>query len=96
MVVNPSVPAKTVAEFIAYAEANPGKVNMASLGNGTATHVFGELFKMMTGVDLVHVPCRTSYMLSGQVHVAFPPMPFANAQIRAGELRVPRSDRRKA
>ena len=56
MVVNPSVPAKTVPEFIAYAKANPGKINMASAGNGTATHVFGELFKMMTSVDMVHVP----------------------------------------
>ena len=58
MVVNPSVPAKTVPEFIAYAKANPGKINMASAGNGTPTHVFGELFKMMAGVDLVHVPYR--------------------------------------
>jgi tripartite-type tricarboxylate transporter receptor subunit TctC len=82
---------KTVPEFIAYAKANPGKVNMASPGNGTSPHVFGELFKMMTGVDLVHVPYRTSYMpdlLGGQVHVAFPPMPFAIAQIRAGKLRA--------
>ena len=62
MVVNPSVPVKTVPEFIAYAKANPGKVNMASPGNGTFPHVLGELFKMMTGVDLVHVPYRTSYM----------------------------------
>jgi len=90
MVVNPSVPARTVPEFIAYAKANPGKVNMASPGNGTAPHVFGELFKIVTGVDLVHIPYRSSYMpdlLSGQVHVAFPPMPFAIAQIRAGKLR---------
>ena len=58
MVVNPSVPAKTVPEFIAYAKANPGKINMASAGNGTAAHVSGELFKMMTGVDMVHVPYR--------------------------------------
>ena len=58
MVVNPSVPAKTVPEFIAYAKANPGKINMASSGNGTAAHVAGELFKMMTGVDMVHVPYR--------------------------------------
>ena len=58
MVVNPSVPAKTVPEFIAYAKANPGKINMASAGNGTAPHVAGELFKMMTGVDMVHVPYR--------------------------------------
>src|SRR5262245_14154051 len=58
MVVNPSVPAKTVPEFIAYAKANPGKINMASAGNGTPAHVAGELFKMMTGVSLVHVPYR--------------------------------------
>ena len=58
MEVNPSVPAKTVPEFIAYAKANPGKINMASAGNGTALHVAGELFKMMTGVDMVHVPYR--------------------------------------
>ena len=58
MVVNPSVPAKTVPEFIAYAKANPGKINMASAGIGTAPHVSGELFKMMTGVDMVHVPYR--------------------------------------
>jgi tripartite-type tricarboxylate transporter receptor subunit TctC len=90
MVVNPSVPAKTVPEFIAYAKANPGKLNMASPGNGTAPHVFGELFKMTTGVDLVHVPYRASYMpdlLSGQAPVAFPPISFAIAQIRAGKLR---------
>ena len=58
MVVNPSVPAKTVPEFIAYAKANPGKINMASAGNGTTLHVAGELFKMMAGVDMVHVPYR--------------------------------------
>ena len=58
MVVNPSVPAKTVPEFIAYAKANPGKINMASGGIGTSDHVAGELFKMMTGVDMVHVPYR--------------------------------------
>ena len=60
MVVNPSVPAKTVPEFIAYAKANPGKINMASAGNGTARHVSGELFKMMTGIDMLHVPYRGS------------------------------------
>ena len=58
MVVNPSFPAKTVPEFIAYAKANPGKINMASAGNGTLTHMSGELFKMMAGVDMVHVPYR--------------------------------------
>src|SRR6266849_2656984 len=62
MVVNPSVPAKTVPEFIAYAKANPGKINMASSGNGALTHVFGELFKTMTGTNLVHVPYRGGYV----------------------------------
>jgi tripartite-type tricarboxylate transporter receptor subunit TctC len=74
MVVNPSVPAKTVPEFIAYAEANAGKINMGSSGIGAATHVFDELFKMMTGTSLVHIPYRTGYvpdLLSGQVQVVF-------------------------
>ncbi|HEY2530500.1 MAG TPA: tripartite tricarboxylate transporter substrate-binding protein, partial [Xanthobacteraceae bacterium] len=77
IVVNPSVPTKTIPEFIAYAKANPGKLNMASSGNGTAPHVFGELFKMMTGVDLVHVPYRGSFwpdLLGGSVQVAFSPI----------------------
>ena len=59
MVVNPSVPAKTVPEFIAYAKANPGKLNMSSPGNGSTPHVAGELFKMMTGINMVHVPYRS-------------------------------------
>jgi len=91
MVVNPSVPAKTVPEFIAYAKANPGKINMASAGNGSASHLAGELFKMMTGVDLVHVPYRGSFipdLLGGQVQVTFAPIPVAIAYIRAGKLRV--------
>ena len=76
MVVNPSVPAKTVPEFIAYAKANPGKINMASSGIGTTPHVAGELFKMMTGVDMVHVPYRGAApaltdLLGGQVQVLF-------------------------
>ena len=76
MVVNPSVPAKTVPEFIAYAKANPGKVSMASAGNGSAPHVAGELFKMMAGVDMVHVPYRGAApaltdLLAGQVQVMF-------------------------
>jgi tripartite-type tricarboxylate transporter receptor subunit TctC len=61
MVINPSVPAKTVPEFIAYAKANPGKINMGSSGSGSASHVFGERFKMMTGINLVHVPYRGGY-----------------------------------
>src|SRR4029077_18538558 len=76
MQVNPSVPAKTVPEFIAYAKANPGKLNMASAGNGSTTHVSGELFKMMTGVNMVHVPYRGAApaltdLISGQVQVTF-------------------------
>ncbi len=74
MLVPPSFPAKTVPEFIAYAKANPGKINMALHGNGSSNHIFGELFKIMTGVDLVHVPYRGNYMpdlLTGQVQVVF-------------------------
>jgi tripartite-type tricarboxylate transporter receptor subunit TctC len=74
LVSNPAVPAQTIPEFIAYAKANPGKVNMASPGNGTAPHLCGELFKLMTGVDIVHVPYRANYMpdlLGGQVQIAF-------------------------
>ena len=74
MVINPSVPAKTVPEFIAYAKANPGKINMGSSGSGSASHVFGERFKMMTGINLVHVPYRGGYvpdLLGGQVQVVF-------------------------
>jgi tripartite-type tricarboxylate transporter receptor subunit TctC len=91
MVVNPSFPAKTVPEFIAYAKANPGKINMASPGNATAPHLCGELFKMMTGVDLVHVPYRSSYipdLLSGQVQVAFNGIGEVIAYIKAGKLRA--------
>ena len=93
MVVNPSVPAKTVPEFIAYAKANPGKLNMASAGNGTAPHVAGELFKMMAGVDMVHVPYRGAApaltdLLGGQVQVYFATMPASIEHIRAGKLRA--------
>jgi tripartite-type tricarboxylate transporter receptor subunit TctC len=91
MMVNPAVPAKTVPEFIAYAKANPGKINMASAGNGTATHVFGELFKIMAGVDLVHVPYRGSFLpdlLGGQVQVAFGPIAQSIELIRTGKLRA--------
>ena len=78
MEVNPSVPAKTVPEFIAYAKANPGKINMASAGNGAAAHMAGELFKMMAGVDMVHVPYRGAApaltdLLGGQVQVISAP-----------------------
>ena len=91
MVVNPSVPAKTVPEFIAYAKASPDKINMASSGIGTAPHLFGELFKMMTGVDLVHVPYRSNSMpdlLSGQVQVTFTGLGSAIEYIRTGKLRA--------
>jgi tripartite-type tricarboxylate transporter receptor subunit TctC len=93
MEINPSVPARTVAEFIAYAKANPGKINMASGGNGTSQHVAGELFKMMTGVDMVHVPYRGSPLalidlIAGQVQVMFDPLPSSIEHIRAGKLRA--------
>jgi len=89
--VNPSVPAKTLAEFIAYAKANPGKINMGSAGIGTPPHAFGELFKMMAHVDMVHVPYKGSYvpdLLSGQLQVVFAPIPTVVAHIRAGKLRA--------
>jgi tripartite-type tricarboxylate transporter receptor subunit TctC len=90
--VNPSVPAKTVPEFITYAKANPGKINFASGGIGTTSHVFGELFKFMTGINLVHVPYRgaapaVSDLLAGQVQVFFDPMPNPIEYIRAGKVR---------
>jgi len=93
MVVNPSVPAKTVPEFIAYAKANPGKLNMASVGNGSSPHVAGELFKMMTGVNMVHVGYRSSGpalidLLGGQVQVMFNGAGSAIEHIRAGKLRA--------
>ncbi len=93
MVVNPSVPAKTVPELIAYAKANPGKINMASAGNGTVPHVAGELFKFMAGVDLVRVGCRGGGpalidLLGGQVQVMFEPTLSTIAYIRAGKLRA--------
>jgi tripartite-type tricarboxylate transporter receptor subunit TctC len=92
MVVNPTLPAKTVPDFIAYAKTNPGKLNMASGGNGVPSHVAGELFKMMAGVDMVHVPYRGSApaltdLLAGQVHVMFDAMPSSIEHIRSGKLR---------
>jgi tripartite-type tricarboxylate transporter receptor subunit TctC len=91
MVVNPSVPARTVPEFIAYAKANPGKINFASVGNGTTPHVGGELFKMMTGVNMVHVPYRGSPpvltdLIAGQVQMSFVAMAASIEYIRAGKL----------
>jgi tripartite-type tricarboxylate transporter receptor subunit TctC len=93
MVVNPSVPAKSVPEFIAYAKANPGKLNMASPGNGTSLHVVGELFKMMTGVNMVHVPYRgggpaLTDLLGGQVQVMFVTTVSSIGYIKADRLRA--------
>ncbi len=93
MVVNPSFPAKTVPEFIAYAKANPGKVNMASSGNGTSVHVAGELFNMMAGIKMTHVPYRgagpaITDLLGGQVQVMFAAMPSAFEYVQAGRLRA--------
>jgi len=91
MASGPTVPAKTVPEFIAYAKANPGKINFASPGNGTAPHLCGELFKMMTGVNMVHVPYRANYMpdlLGGQVQMAFSTATQLVDYISAGKLRA--------
>jgi tripartite-type tricarboxylate transporter receptor subunit TctC len=92
MEVNPGVPAKTVPEFIAYAKAHPGKINYASSGNGSTIHMSAELFKMMVGVDMVHVPYRggapaLTDMLAGQVQVMFDNLPTSIEHIRAGKLR---------
>jgi tripartite-type tricarboxylate transporter receptor subunit TctC len=91
--VNPSVPAKTVPEFIAYAKANPRQLNMASAGTGTGVHIAGELFKMMAGIDMVHVPYRgggpaLNDLLGGQVQVMFPTSIASIEHIRAGRLRA--------
>ena len=91
MVVNPSVPAKTIPEFIAYAKANPGKINYASAGIGSSQHMSGELFKMMAGVDMTHVPFRGTApalqsLLGGQVQVMFASMPATLEHVRAGRL----------
>jgi tripartite-type tricarboxylate transporter receptor subunit TctC len=93
LVVNPSVAAKTVPEFIAYAKANPRQLNMASAGTGTGVHIAGELFKMMAGVDMVHVPYRgggpaLNDLLGGQVQVMFPTSVASIEHIRAGRLRA--------
>jgi tripartite-type tricarboxylate transporter receptor subunit TctC len=93
MTVNKDVPAKTVAEFIAYAKANPGKINMASSGNGTSVHLSGEMFMLMTGVKMQHVPYRGAApaltdMLGGQVQVIFDNMPSVIQHIRSGALRA--------
>jgi tripartite-type tricarboxylate transporter receptor subunit TctC len=93
MEVHPSFPAKTAAEFIAYAKANPGKLNMASPGNGTGPHMAGELFKIMAGVDMVHVPYRGSPpaltdLLAGQVQLMFSPLSSSIEYVKAGKLRA--------
>jgi tripartite-type tricarboxylate transporter receptor subunit TctC len=92
MEVNPSFPAKTVPEFIAYAKARPGEISFASAGNGSVAHVTGELFKMLTGVNMLHVPYRgaplaLTDLIAGQVHVMFDNMPSSIEHIRAGRLR---------
>jgi tripartite-type tricarboxylate transporter receptor subunit TctC len=92
MEVHPSVPVKTVPEFIAYAKANPGKLNFASSGNGSTIHMSGELFKMMTGIDMVHVPYRggalaLTDLLAGQVQVMFDNIPTSAEHVRTGRLR---------
>src|ERR1700719_4104013 len=91
--VNAALPIKTVAEFIAYAKANPGKLNFASSGNGTGSHVAAELFKFMTGVDIVHVPYRgpaqaLTDLISGRVQVMFDVLTSSIGHIRAGEVRA--------
>jgi tripartite-type tricarboxylate transporter receptor subunit TctC len=93
MLVNSSVPAKTVPEFIAYAKANPGKIVMASGGNGAPSHVSGEMFKMMTGVEMVHVPYRGAApaltdLIAGQVHIYFGPLLASVDHIKTVRLRV--------
>jgi tripartite-type tricarboxylate transporter receptor subunit TctC len=93
LLVNPSVPAKTVLELIAYSKTNPGKLNFASGGIGTTNHLFGELFKMMTGVDMIHVPYRgggpaLADLLAGQVQVMFPTVTSSIAYVRAGTVRA--------
>jgi len=92
MVINPSFPAKTVPEFIAYAKANPGKINMASAGNGSPQHIAGEQFKMMAGVNLTHVPYRGNApaltdLIGGQVQIMFDTTPASIEHIRAGQIR---------
>jgi tripartite-type tricarboxylate transporter receptor subunit TctC len=93
MEITPSLPAKTIAEFIAYAKANPGKISMASGGSGSSSHVGGELFKMLAGVDMIHVPYRggapaLADLIGGQVQVMFSPLPESLGAIRAGQVRA--------
>jgi tripartite-type tricarboxylate transporter receptor subunit TctC len=93
MEITPSIPAKTVREFIAYAKANPGKISMASGGSGSASHIAGEFFKMKTGIDMVHVPYRGGApalvdLIGGQVQIMFSPLPESLAAIKAGKVRA--------
>jgi tripartite-type tricarboxylate transporter receptor subunit TctC len=93
VLVNPAVPAQTPPEFISYAKANPGKVNMASAGSGSAPHMAGELFKMMSGVDMVHVPYRgqgpaMTDLLGGQVQILFAAAPGTADYVKTGKLRA--------
>jgi tripartite-type tricarboxylate transporter receptor subunit TctC len=91
IVVNPSLPAKNIPEFIAYAKANPGKINYASGGNGSSSHIFGELLKKMAGIDLTHVPYRSSFMpdlLSGRIQMTINPIPQAMEYVRTGKVRA--------
>ena len=92
VVVNPSLPVKSIPELIAYAKANPGKLNMASSGNGSTIHMSGELFKMLTGIDMVHVPYRggapaLTDLIAGQVHVMFDNIPTCAEHVKSGKLR---------
>ena len=93
MVVNPSLPARTVAEFIAHAKANPGKINMGSSGSGNLSHLAGELFKMMTGTEMVHVPYRgmpaaITALMTGDVHVVFDALPSSLSHVKEGKVRA--------
>jgi tripartite-type tricarboxylate transporter receptor subunit TctC len=93
MVVNPSFPAKTIPEFIAYAKANPGKINMGSAGPGSTPHLYGELFKVMAGIDMVHVPYRSqpqvlTDLIGGRLQVTFDPIVNSIGHIKAGRLRA--------
>ena len=91
MLVTQSLPAKTIPELISYAKANPGKINLASGGIGTASHIFGLLFMTMAGIELVHVPYRTNYMpdlISGQVQMVINPIPQSMEFVKAGKVRA--------
>jgi tripartite-type tricarboxylate transporter receptor subunit TctC len=93
MVINPSLPVRTVAEFIAHAKAHPGKINMGSSGSGNLSHLAGELFKMMTGTEMVHVPYRgmpaaITALMTGDVHVVFDALPSSLSHVREGKVRA--------